>query len=32
MPIFDDAVAKEMSLEETLVQLADQYGPDAFKR
>ncbi len=31
MPLFDDAVPKEMALEETLVQLADQYGPDSFK-
>ncbi|NOU94908.1 tyrosine-type recombinase/integrase [Paenibacillus sp. LMG 31456] len=32
MPIFDDAVTNEVALEETLSQLADQYGPDTFKR
>jgi integrase/recombinase XerD len=32
MPIFDDAVTNEVALEETLVQLADQYGPDSFMR
>jgi len=32
MPIFDNAVANEVILEETLVKLADQYGPDTFRR
>ncbi|MFD2611295.1 tyrosine-type recombinase/integrase [Paenibacillus gansuensis] len=30
MPLYDDAVTKEIALEETLLQLADQYGPDSF--
>lgn len=32
MPVYDDAVTNEVALEETLLQLAEQYGPDTFKR
>ncbi|KRE50639.1 tyrosine-type recombinase/integrase [Paenibacillus sp. Soil724D2] len=32
MPLFDDAVSKEALLEESIAQIADQYGPDAFQR
>ncbi|MGO4548095.1 tyrosine-type recombinase/integrase [Paenibacillus sp. 2TAB23] len=32
MPLFDDAVKKEVELEQSLLQLADQYGADAFNR
>ncbi|MFC5530999.1 tyrosine-type recombinase/integrase [Cohnella yongneupensis] len=32
MPIFDDVVTNEVALEETLLQLADQFGPDSFMR
>lgn len=32
MPIFDDTIANDIAFEETLIQLADQYGPDTFKR
>lgn len=31
MPLFDEAVPNEVSLEEQLFQLADQYGPTAFQ-
>lgn len=32
MPIFDDTIANDIAFEESLIQLADQYGPDTFKR
>lgn len=31
MPVFDDAVANEVLLEESIIRLADQFGPDAFQ-
>ncbi|MGG6314598.1 tyrosine-type recombinase/integrase [Paenibacillus macerans] len=32
MPIYDDSVSNEIALEESLVQLAEQFGPDTFQR
>lgn len=32
MPIFDDTIANDIAFEENLIQLAEQYGPDTFKR